>query len=93
MELPTKHHFNPAFSLKPWAGKDENVCQMRKIGGKVVPRRVHPNATGFAKNVYQISGLAPEKAQYVETNFFNRGNPAHRHPHRQRPCEGGSRPW
>ena len=52
MESPTKHHFNPACSLKPWAGEDDNVCQMRKINGQVIPRRVHPNATGFERDLY-----------------------------------------
>lgn len=70
MESPNKHHFNPAFSLKPWAGKNGNVCQMRKIGGKVVPQRVHPNATGFLKDLYRIDGVGPEQAQHVEVNFF-----------------------
>ena len=70
METPSKHHFNPAFSLKPWAGTDDNVCQMRKIGCKVIPRRVHPNATGFARDLYRIDGVAPEQAQHVEVNFF-----------------------
>jgi Protein of unknown function (DUF4238) len=70
VELPSKHHFNPAFSLKPWAGIDGNICQMRKIGGKVVPRRVHPNATGFEKDLYRIDGAGPEQAQHVEMNFF-----------------------
>jgi hypothetical protein len=70
MESPSKHHFNPAFSLKPWAGKDGKVCQMRKIGGKVIPRRVHPNATGFERDLYRIDGVEPEQAQHVELNFF-----------------------
>lgn len=70
MESPSKHHFSPAFSLKPWTGRDGNVCQMRKIGAKVVPRRVHPNATGFAKDLYRIDGVGPEQAQHVEANFF-----------------------
>ena len=69
MESPTKHHFNPACSLKPWAGEDDNVCQMRKINGQVIPRRVHPNATGFERDLYRIDGVKPELAQHVETNF------------------------
>jgi hypothetical protein len=71
MESPSKHHFSPAFSLRPWAGRDDQVCQMRKIGGKVVPRRVHPNATGFERDLYRIDGeVPPEQAQHVELNFF-----------------------
>jgi Protein of unknown function (DUF4238) len=70
MDSPSKHYFNPAFSLKPWAGEDDNVCQMRKVGGKVIPRRVHPNATGFERDLYRIDGVSPEQAQHVEVNFF-----------------------
>lgn len=43
---------------------------MRKIGGKVVPRRVHPNATGFERNLYRIGGVGPAHEQHVETSFF-----------------------
>jgi len=70
MELPSKHHFNPAFSLKPWAGKDGNVCQMRKIGPNVHARRAHPNATGFMKDLYRIDGVDDEQSQHLEVSFF-----------------------
>ena len=92
MELPSKHHFNPAFSLKPWAGNDGNVCQMRKIGGKVIPRKVHPNATGFEKDLYRIDEVGPEQAQHVEKNFFK---PLDTDAERalQKILSGDSSPW
>ena len=37
MNDPSKHHFNPAFSLEPWAGADGRVCQMRRVNGIIVP--------------------------------------------------------
>lgn len=70
MERPAKHHFNPAFSLKPWAGTDDRVCQLRLINGRVVAGRVHPNATGYERNLYKTEGIAPESEQHLESNFF-----------------------
>lgn len=44
---------------------------MRRVAnGDVVPRRIHPNATGFVKDLYRIDGVGEEQAQHVETNFF-----------------------
>jgi hypothetical protein len=67
---PTKHHFSPAFSLQPWTGADGLVCQMRMINGTVAPLRVHPNATGFTKNLYRTDGVPADQAQHLEEKFF-----------------------
>jgi len=66
MTNPKKHHFNPAFSLKPWAGADSLVCEMRRINGTVGVKRVHPNATGFEKNLYRTEGVPTEQEQHLE---------------------------
>jgi hypothetical protein len=66
MNSPAKHHFNPAFSLKPWAGTDEQLCEMKRINGKVVAHRRHPNATGFQKNLYRTDGVGAEHEQHLE---------------------------
>ncbi|UVK55842.1 DUF4238 domain-containing protein [Mesorhizobium sp. AR02] len=65
-----KHHFNPAVSIKPWAGTDKLVCQMRLINGRVVHGRIHPNATGYERDLYKTNGLTPEVEQHLEVNFF-----------------------
>jgi hypothetical protein len=65
-----KHHFNPAFSLKPWAGTDGLVCQMRFINGRVVHRRFHPNATGYERDLYKTDGLTQAEEHHLEENFF-----------------------
>ncbi len=70
MNSPAKHHFNPAFSLKPWAGSDAQLCEMKRINGKVVPRRTHPNATGFQTNLYRTEGVAAEHEQHLELNVM-----------------------
>jgi len=70
MSTPIKHHFNPAFSLRPWAGTDGQLCEMKRINGKVVPRRTHPNATGFQKNLYRTDGVPTEDEQHLELNVM-----------------------
>ena len=73
MELPTKHHHSPAFSLVPWAGADAKVCEMRMVPGldrKFVAQRKHPNATGFMRNLYKIDGVPEQASQHLETNFM-----------------------
>ena len=71
MKPPHKHHFIPACYLKQWAGADERLCQYKRVRpGKIVPRRKHPNATGFKMGLYSIDGLPDELAQSVETEFM-----------------------
>jgi hypothetical protein len=66
-----KHHFIPAFFLKQWAGTDDKeVCQMRLINGRVVPTRIHPNATGYEHDLYKTHGVTSEKEHLLEEKFF-----------------------
>ena len=48
MNSPAKHHFNPAFSLKPWAVNDGELCEMKRINGNVVAART-PMQLGFKR--------------------------------------------
>ena len=70
MNLPVKHHFNPAFSLQPWTGSDSLLCEMRRINGRVVACRKHPNATGFERNLYRTEGVPAGQEQHLEVNFM-----------------------
>jgi hypothetical protein len=73
MELPTKHHHSPAFSLVPWAGADANVCQMLLLPGpdrRIACSRKHPNATGFVRNLYKTKGMPEEASQDLEIKFM-----------------------
>lgn len=70
MNPPIKHHFNPAFSLRPWAVNGGELCEMRRINGNISPRRVHPNGTGFQKNLYRTDGVPQKDEQHLETNFM-----------------------
>jgi hypothetical protein len=68
---PRKHHFIPAFYLKQWAATDGQVCEYKRVmPGKIVPRRKHPNATGFEIDLYRIDGHSDALAQAVETEFM-----------------------
>jgi Protein of unknown function (DUF4238) len=68
--IPVKHHFNPAFSLQPWAGSDGRLCEMRRINGRVSACRRHPNATGFEKNLYRTDGVPSDQEQHLEVKFM-----------------------
>ena len=70
MSIPSDHHFNPAFSIQPWAGTDDRVCQMRLIGGRVVRNRKHPTAAGFQKDLYKTEGLPADQEMHLEQNFL-----------------------
>jgi hypothetical protein len=65
-----KHHFNPAFSLQPWTGSDDRLCEMRRINGRVSAVRRHPNATGYEKNLYRTDGVPTDQEQRLEVNFM-----------------------
>ncbi len=71
MELPRKHHYKPVFFLSRWAGKDGQLCEMKLIEGKVVPRRRHPAGTGYIKDLYRTDGVPEERSQDLETNFMS----------------------
>lgn len=43
---------------------------MRKINGVINPKRVHPNATGFQRDLYRTEGVSPAEQQHLEKKFF-----------------------
>jgi hypothetical protein len=71
MDLPRKHHYKPVFFLSRWAGKDERLCEMKLVNGKVVAKRRHPAGTGYVKDLYRTDGVAEERSQDLETNFMS----------------------
>jgi hypothetical protein len=71
MELPRKHHYKPAFFLSRWAGKDERLCEMKLIRGKLVAKRRHPDGTGYIKDLYRTDGVPEEISQDLETKFMS----------------------
>ena len=72
MSTPVKHHFIPAFALKAWSNRDGNVFEMRRLANqdKVHPKWVHPNATGFQRDLYRTEGLPLGSEQHLEQEFL-----------------------
>ncbi|UPJ55534.1 DUF4238 domain-containing protein [Bradyrhizobium sp. 192] len=71
MELPRKHHYNPAFYLDRFVGPDGYVREMRLVRGKVVLKSRHPDATGFQRDLYRIEGAPEEHSQHLEVHFMS----------------------
>jgi hypothetical protein len=71
MELPRKHHHQPAFFLSRWAVNEEQLCEMRLIRGKVVPKRRFPDGTGWIRDLYRTEGVPEEISQDLELNFMS----------------------
>ena len=69
MNDPRRHHFNPEFYLREWAGADGQVCEIKKAYGKVEAQRKSPRATGFQRDLYRTDGVPDE--QHVEKNFMS----------------------
>ena len=70
MNLPRKHHYKPVFFLKQWTGKDQKLCEMKLVNGKVVAHRRHPKATGFHNDLYHTAGVPEANLQNLETKFM-----------------------
>jgi hypothetical protein len=69
---PNKHHFLPVFYLKQWAGSDKRLCQFsRPYLDRVVPKRVHPEGTGYIHRLYAIEGLPEVEAVAFESTFLS----------------------
>ena len=71
MQLPRKHHFNPAFYLGRFTGADGLVREMRLVRGNVVLKSRHPDATGFKKDLYRTEGIPEEHSQHLEVHFMS----------------------
>ena len=56
IDLPRKHHFNPRFYLDRWTGRDKQLCEMRLINGKIVPKRPDGVATAGHALFYEERG-------------------------------------
>ena len=70
MSIPIKHHHLPVFYLNRWTGDDGQLCQFSRPHQKVVPKRRHPEQTGFVPRLYEMPGLPPEDAQGIEQKFM-----------------------
>ena len=67
MGHPRRHHFNPEFYLRQWAGADGLFCEIKNAHGKVDARRKSPRATGSSATfiglmAFSTSSLTMSKA-------------------------------
>jgi hypothetical protein len=69
-----KHHYIPVFYLKQWQGPNGRLCEISKPFKKAVPRRTHPDGTGYVRGLYTIPGATPETADYLETEFLKKAD-------------------
>lgn len=65
-----KHHYLPVFYLKQWAGSDGRLCQFSRPYDRVKPKRVHPDGTGYVRELYAIEDIDPEIINAIETKFL-----------------------
>ncbi len=70
MSIPRKHHYVPVFYLKQWAGADQQLCEYKRVPGKIVTRRTFPEGTGYQKDLYRVEGLPDALSQVVESRFM-----------------------
>jgi Protein of unknown function (DUF4238) len=66
-----KHHYSPKFYLKRWAGPDGQLCEYKRLGGRVLCRRTFPDGTGYERDLYRVDGLPEPLAHYVESKFMH----------------------
>jgi hypothetical protein len=71
--MSQNHHYVPVFYLKRWVGNDGGLCVYIRPRPRdpVKPYRKHPDATGYERDLYAISGADDETAKYLEGCFLN----------------------
>ena len=71
MSEPHKYHFIPAFYLRRWHGPDEKLVEYTIKHGKLIPKPVSADATGFQRDLYKFPELPSPLSQFLEKEFFN----------------------
>ena len=72
LNQPLKHHFLPIFYLKQWVGEKGRLVQFSKpYQNQVVPKRKHPDGTGYINRLYAISGVPDDEAVRFERAFLS----------------------
>ncbi|HEY5080789.1 MAG TPA: DUF4238 domain-containing protein [Bauldia sp.] len=64
------HHFVPVFYLKQWVGPSGKLIEYSQKQGKLIPKPVGPQATGFERHLNSFPELPPELAEFLEDEFF-----------------------
>jgi hypothetical protein len=71
MSEPHRHHFIPTFYLRNWHGPDEKLVEYTIKHGKLIPKPVSADATGFQRDLYEFPELPSPLSQFLEKEFFN----------------------
>jgi Protein of unknown function (DUF4238) len=74
--MPQNHHYVPVFYLKRWVGNDGRLCMYirPRPRHRVKTYWKHPDATGYAEDLYAIPGADDETANHLEGRFLNRAD-------------------
>lgn len=70
MSNPHKHHFIPAFYLRRWYGSDKKLVEYTIKHGRLIPKPVSADATGFERDLYEFPELPLDLSQFMEQRFF-----------------------
>jgi hypothetical protein len=57
MSEPHRHHFIPASYLRQWHGPDKKLVECTIKHGKLIPKPVSADATGFQHDLYEFPEL------------------------------------
>jgi hypothetical protein len=71
MSIPRDHHFIPAFYLRQWCGHTGKLIEYTIKHGKLIPKLVGPNATGYEFDLYAFPELPLDQSQFIEQKFFD----------------------
>ena len=71
MSTPRDHHFIPAFYLRRWCDASGKLIEYTIKHGKLIPKSVGPNATGYEFDLYAFPELPPDQSQFLEQKFFD----------------------
>jgi Protein of unknown function (DUF4238) len=68
---PRKHHYIPEFYLKGWADENGRMWRYDRPHTSVVHKQVYASQVGFVQDLYSIPGVSPDRAQKIESVWFN----------------------
>jgi hypothetical protein len=69
-ETPRTHHYIPSFYLGQWARADDQVHQYRRVPGKIASRWIHPQGTGYLKDLYRVDAAPDAISPEIESTFM-----------------------
>jgi hypothetical protein len=68
---PRNHHYVPEFYLKGWSDENGRMWRYDRPHKSVVHKQVYASQVGFVPDLYSIPGVSPDRAQKIESVWFN----------------------